>query len=279
MNLDANESVIGPFSLSTPDTTSNFWTVVTVYDSLGNPHAVTTFFEKSSTVNEWNYYVGIDPTETDTAVATAGDQFVQVDSGVLTFNSSGILTGVNPASAAALTDGSGSHSITFPFNAGADPTQVIGLNFGPFNGGGTGDSTTQFGGAGSTVNTFSQDGFGPGTLQLVSIGLDGVLSGQFSNGANVKVAQLALAVFPNLEGVVSIGSNRSIESDVSGQPLYGGPTTGNFGSVRSSTLEQSNVDLASQFVRMIINQRAFQANTRVVSVTNELMGNLVGLGA
>ncbi|MCH7600657.1 MAG: flagellar hook-basal body complex protein, partial [Myxococcales bacterium] len=145
--------------------------------------------------------------------------------------------------------------------------------------GGTGDSTTQFGGAGSTVNTFSQDGFGPGTLQSVSIGLDGVLSGQFSNGANVKVAQLALAVFPNLEGLVSIGSNRSIESDVSGQPLYGGPTTGNFGSVRSSTLEQSNVDLASQFVRMIINQRAFQANTRVVSVTNELMGNLVGLGA
>ncbi|MCH7866235.1 MAG: flagellar hook protein FlgE [Myxococcales bacterium] len=278
VNLDAQDTDLGGFSLSTPDTTSNFRTVATVYDSLGNPHAATTFFEKTATDNVWNYYVGIDPAETDTAVATAGDLFVQVDSGVLTFDTNGILIGVNPASAAALIDGSESHSITFPFNGGADPTQVIGLNFGPFASGGSGDATTQFGGAGSTVNTFSQDGFGPGTLQSVSIRLDGVLSGQFSNGANINVAQLGLAVFPNLEGLVSIGSNRSIESDVSGQPLYGGPTTGNFGSVRSSTLEQSNVDLASQFVRMIINQRAFQANTRVVSVTNELMGNLVGLG-
>ena len=103
------------------------------------------------------------------------------------------------------------------------------LNFGPFGGGGSGDVTIQFGGAGSTVNTFSRDRFDPGTLQSVSIGLDGVLSGQFSNGANINVAQLGLAVFPNLEGLVSIGNNRSIESDVSGQPLYGGPTTGNFG--------------------------------------------------
>ncbi len=106
-----------------------------------------------------------------------------------------------------------------------------------------------------------------------------MLSGQFSNGANVRAAQIALAGFPNFEGLVSIGNNRVVESDISGQPLYGGPTTANFGSTRASTLEQSNVDLASQFVRMIINQRAFQANTRTVSVTNELMGNLVGLGA
>ncbi len=196
----------------------------------------------------------------------------------MTFNSAGVLTGVNPSSGAALADGSASHTMTTPFNGGADAAQTIDLNFGPFGGAGNGDATTQFGGAGNTVNSFSQDGFGPGTLQSVSIGLDGILSGQFSNGANVNVAQLGLAVFPNIEGLVSIGNNRVIESQVSGQPLYGGPTSGNLGSVRSSTLEQSNVDLANQFVRMIINQRAFQANTRTVSVTNELMGNLVGLG-
>ncbi len=78
--------------------------------------------------------------------------------------------------------------------------------------------------------------------------------------------------------MVSTGNNRMVESNISGQALVGVPESGNFGSVRSSTLEQSNVDLANQFVRMIINQRAFQANTRTISVANELMGNLVGLG-
>lgn len=278
-NLEANEVPPPAFNLGDPDNTSNFRTVVTVFDSLGNAHPVTTFFEKSATDNVWNYYVGIDPTETATAVATAGDQFVQVAQGVLTFDTDGILVDVNPSSGPALADGSASHDITFPWNGGADATQSIGFNFGPFNGAGSGNATTQFGGNGNSINSFSQDGFGPGTLQSISIGLDGVLSGQFSNGANVKVAQIALAGFPNLEGLVSIGNNRMVESDISGQPLYGGPTTANFGSTRASTLEQSNVDLASQFVRMIINQRAFQANTRTVSVTNELMGNLVGLGA
>lgn len=281
VNLDATDTAVGPFDWANPDATANFRTVVTTYDSLGNPHPLTTFFEKAAApaVNEWNYYVGLDPAETITAVAAAGDQFVQMGQGVLTFDSSGVLTGVDPGGVPALADGSEFHSITLTFNAGADATQLMDLSFGPFGGAGVGDATTQFGGATSSVNSFNQDGFGAGTLQSVSIGLDGILSGQFSNGANVNVAQIGMAVFPNIEGLVSVGNNRVIESQISGQPLFGGPRSGNFGSVRSSTLEQSNVDLAKQFVRMIINQRAFQANTRTVSVANELMGNLVGLGA
>ena len=279
-NLDANEAYVGPFDWSDPDTTSNFRTVVTVFDSLGNSHGVTTFFERTTPVanNEWNYHIGISANDTATAVATPGDTFVEMDRGVLSFSSAGVLTGVNPNSGAALTDGSQSHTVNFQFNGGANPSQDIGFSFGPFNGVGNGDSTTQFGGAGNAINSFTQDGFGPGTLQSVSIGLDGILSGQFSNGANVSVAQIGLAAFPNLEGLVSIGNNKMVESNISGQPLFGGPQSGNFGSIRSSTLEQSNVDLANQFVRMIINQRAFQANTRTISVTNELMGNLVSLG-
>lgn len=281
VNLDANDPYVGPFDWSDPDTTANFRTVATVYDSLGNGHTATTFFEKEPlpATNTWNYFVGIDPSETDTAVAAVGDLFVEMDQGQLTFNTDGTLLGVNPASGPALVDGSEDHAITFAFNGGADPTQSIDFNFGPFNGVGNGDATTQFGNAGNIVNSFTQDGFGPGTLQSVAIGLDGTLSGQFSNGANVDVAVLALATFPNTEGLVSVGNNRVVESTNSGQPLLGTPTSGNLGSVRSSTLEQSNVDLAAQFVRMIINQRAFQANTRTVSVTNELMGNLVSLGA
>jgi flagellar hook protein FlgE len=153
------------------------------------------------------------------------------------------------------------------------------LNFGPFGGAGTGDSTTQFGGSTSAVNSFTQDGFGPGNLQSIQIGPDGVITGQYSNGNNLDIAQIALAIFPNTEGLVSVGNNRLVESNVSGQPLVGGAQSGVMGSVRSNTIEQSNVDLAAQFVKMIVHQRAFQANTRTVSVANELMGNLVGLGA
>ncbi len=278
LNLNANETPItAAFNWADPDSTSNFRTAVTAYDSLGNPHTVTTFFTNTGS-NAWEYRVGIDPNDTDTAVATSGDLYVEVGDGALTFDSNGLLTDVT-AGGSSLGDGSVSDSLTLPFNGGADASQAMGLNFGPWGGAGTGDSTTQFGGSDSAVNSFTQDGFGPGNLQSIQIGLDGIITGQYSNGNNLDIAQIALAIFPNTEGLVSVGNNRLVESNVSGQPLVGGAQSGVMGSVRSSTIEQSNVDLATQFVKMIVHQRAFQANTRTVSVTNELMGNLVGLGA
>jgi flagellar hook protein FlgE len=81
-----------------------------------------------------------------------------------------------------------------------------------------------------------------------------------------------------VEGLITVGNNQLIESRTSGQALLGAPQSGNLGSVRSSNLEQSTVDLAAEFVKLIINQRAFQANTRTVSTTNELLANLVTLG-
>lgn len=279
VNLDADSPPIAAaFDWSDPDGTSSFRTAATVYDSLGNPHTVTTFFRNTTTANEWTYHVGIDPADTNTAVAAAGDLFVEVGNGVLDFTSAGLLD-TWTGNGSALADGSLTHDVTLPFNGGADATQTLGLNFGPFNGGGTGDTTTQFGNSDSAVNSFTQDGFGPGNLNAIQIGLDGVITGQYSNGANLDIAQIALAIFPNTEGLVSTGNNRMVESNVSGQPLYGGAQSGVMGAIRSSTIEQSNVDLANQFVKMIVHQRAFQANTRTVSVTNELMGNLVGLGA
>ena len=107
---------------------------------------------------------------------------------------------------------------------------------------------------------------------------EGFLTGQFSNGEVLPLAQTALAGFPNLEGLVGVGRNNLIETRTSGQALIGEPESGSFGAIRSSSLEQSTVELASQFVRLIINQRAFQANTRTISATNELLANLVSLG-
>jgi flagellar hook protein FlgE len=107
---------------------------------------------------------------------------------------------------------------------------------------------------------------------------DGFITASFSNGVTRPLSQIALANFPAVESLNSVGNNAFVETRESGQPLIGGPQSGQFGSVKSSSLEQSNVDLASQFIRLILNQRAFQANTRTVSTTNELLANLVQLG-
>ena len=107
---------------------------------------------------------------------------------------------------------------------------------------------------------------------------DGYITGLFSNGETMALAQVGLASFPNVEGLVAVGNSLQIESRASGQPLIGQPQTGSLGAIRSSNLEQSTVDLAAEFVKLIINQRAFQANTRTVSTTNELLANLVTLG-
>ena len=90
-------------------------------------------------------------------------------------------------------------------------------------------------------------------------GHDGFISGQFSNGESINLAQIALSRFPNQGGLVQLGNNRLVESRASGQSIVDAPENGTFGSLRAASLEQSNVDLADQFVKLIINQRAFQA--------------------
>ncbi len=123
-----------------------------------------------------------------------------------------------------------------------------------------------------------QDGFSPGTLSALEIDTNGFLNGVFSNGVTMSLAQVALANFGNVEGLTEIDGSRLIESVQSGAPVIAGANSGNLGSIRASSLEKSNVDLAAQFVALIVAQRAFQANTRTVSVANELLANLVALG-
>ena len=128
------------------------------------------------------------------------------------------------------------------------------------------------------VNAFTQDGSSAGTLVNLDIDDAGYITGLFSNGSIVPLAQLALAQFPNLEELQAVGNNNYVETRASGQPLVGAPSSGQFGSIRSSTIEQSNVDLAGEFVRLIIYQRGFQANTRTISTSNELLASLLQLG-
>ncbi|MAE96043.1 MAG: flagellar biosynthesis protein FlgE [Deltaproteobacteria bacterium] len=268
LNLDADPTSApptAPFAPATAQATSNFQQSVTLFDSLGAPHSATIFFSKTATANTWNWNAALDPSDTTTPPAAPADPYVVIGGGNLTFDTSGNLTGLT------------GNPVIFNFSGGAAAGQAVTFNFGPVAGVGTGEPTTQFAEQ-SAVNSITQDGFAPGALQAITIDTDGVMVGSFSNGETRNLSQLALAQFPNVEGMASTGNNNLLETRASGQPLVGNPRSGQFGAIRANNFEQSNVDLADQFVRLIINQRAFQANTRTVSVTNELMANVVQLG-
>ncbi|MGH0033698.1 MAG: flagellar hook protein FlgE [Myxococcota bacterium] len=263
-NLDAGAAEIpAGFDPSDPQGSSNFRTTLNVFDSLGNERPVTFFFTKTAP-GAWDWTATVPPTDTTDAPANPGDSVVVQGNGTLAFDANGVLQAVAGAT-------------SFNFEGGAAAGQAVTVDFGPVAGVGAGAPTSQYS-APSAVNSFNQDGFSAGTLQAISVDASGLVSGQFSNGSLLPLAQVALANFPNTEGLESVGSNNMRSTRASGQPLIGEPDSGSFGRVRASALEQSNVDLASEFVRLIVNQRAFQANTRTISTTNELLAALVNLG-
>jgi flagellar hook protein FlgE len=213
-------------------------------------------------VNTWAWEATLPPGDTTLPLANPTDTVVSIGAGTLSFDSSGNLTAQ-----------SGS-PLSYQFAGGGAANQSIAIDFGAA---GSLTATTQVAAA-SAVNSQQQDGFAPGTLSSISVDRSGFFVATFSNGETRPIAQIALASFPAVEGLQAAGNNNWQETRESGQPLIGGPRTGQFGSIRASNIEQSNVDLAAQFVRLILQQRAFQANTRTVSTTNELLANLVQLG-
>jgi len=141
-----------------------------------------------------------------------------------------------------------------------------------------GDSgaVTQFGGL-STLSVASQDGFGAGILQSISMSQEGVLVGSFSNGINRPLAQLAIANFTNPEGLEKSGGSMFSATINSGEPQLAAAGNGGRGLIASGTLEMSNVDLAQEFVTLITAQRGFQANSRVVTSSDEVLSDIVNL--
>lgn len=129
----------------------------------------------------------------------------------------------------------------------------------------------------SQVNAIDQDGFPPGGLQNFSISSDGVITGIFTNGLTRPIAQIAMANFSNPQGLERAGSNTFLSTDNSGFPLVGKPRTGARGVVSSGFLEQSNIDIGNEFTDLIVTQRGFQANTRVVTTVDEMLQDLINM--
>ncbi|MDH0138968.1 flagellar hook protein FlgE [Aeromonas caviae] len=270
--MDVNASKFDP----TDSTTYSSSTSVVVYDSLGEPHTITQYFTKEA-----------DPADpTQAAVPTAwrmylyeGDKPIDIVGGTATTMATGLSQA--PLSARVTFDASGKMVTpttpavikTEPLGAtgagiitnGADGTQEIEFKLG---------TVTQYASP-FEVSKLTQDGSTVGRLTKVEIGADGIVSATYSNATTVKVAMVAMAKFANAQGLTQVGDTSWRQSLLSGDALPGTPNSGTFGSIKSSALEQSNVDLTTELVDLITAQRNFQANSRSLEVNSSLQQNIL----
>ena len=288
LNMTTGTSTTGTdFLLSDPSASSNFSTSMTVFDSLGNSHLLTTYFTRVGQ-NTWNYNVVANAADVvtanyDSSNIDASLGIVKVGSGTLTFGTNGTLDRESPVTrydtgTAAGIAGATPGELQIDFN-GATQNQLIVMNYGTSvtTDGGSGlDGTTQFGSTSALVQQ-TQDGFAAGSLQAFSVDSNGTISGRFSNGQLRALAQVVLARFPDPIGLTRTGKNTFAQSGNSGQPVTGTPDSAGLGRVLSNSLELSNVDLGESFIDMIAAQRGFQANSRVITTSDEILQELVNL--
>jgi len=245
VNLPADADVPATATFDPNDSTSyNNTTSATVYDSLGAPHTASMYFSKTATAGDWQVNVTIDGNAVGTASTVSFDA-----SGVMTAPANGQLA----LASYTTTNGSLPLDITLDL-AGA--TQY-------------GDS---FG-----VGSMTQDGYPTGQLSGLSITEDGVVQARYTNGQVSPLGQLALANFPNQQGLQQLGSAGWAETFTSGQAVLGSPGGNNLGAVQSGGLESSNVDLTEQLVGMMTAQRSYQANSQVISTTDQLLQTIMNL--
>jgi flagellar hook protein FlgE len=262
-NLDASATTPTlPWDPTAPGATSNFATSMTVYDSLGNGHALDVYFRQTA-AGAWDYHVLAKGSEVAGGPPTGS---VEIDGGTLAFNTSGALDTVTPTGAG-----------TVDFN-GATAAQALKLNFGtPIAAGGTGvDGLTQYSSP-SSVGSQSQDGYTSGALSGVKIDADGTVNGVYTNGQTVASGQLAIAKFQSNDGLGRAGHNLWIATRESGDAALGGVGQGGRGALVAGTLEQSNVDVTQQFVELISHQRAFQANSKTITTADQMLQELMNI--
>ena len=262
-NLNASTSApSAAWSTTAPTTTSNFSTQVTTYDSLGKAHVVNVFFRKESTAGAWSWYALVDGAEI--TGGTSGT-YEQEASGSLTFDTSGRLD--TETTTASSFGWANAVTATLAFDWGDSITTDSGTGL---------KGMTWFSST-SSISYANQDGNSSGNMSGISVDATGVISGVFSNGKKRTVGQLLLADFKSQQDLKRIGGNLYAESDKSGQSLLRTAAAGGMGTIAAGNLEQSNVDLAKEFVNLIAFQRGFQANSRSVTTSDQLLQELLAL--
>ena len=272
------------------DANYEYQTTVKVYDSLGSTHDITYYFDPDATTGDWEYIVVCNPSE-DQRVGATGNDLGLLARGEITFSSS---SGTVTELTMQVNDGTGTWSDATIDSAGY-------FNFQPNFGTGVADvqfdigtrdssggaaatptwvndslTTTQFARA-STTTFQAANGYGAGDLQSVNVDVDGVMTGVYSNGELIPLFRVALAKFQNVQGLNKEGGNLFSETRESGDAITNRPGTNGLGDIAPNSLEQSNVDIATEFVRMITTQRGFQANGKIITVTDEMLSELINL--
>ncbi|MBI5062999.1 MAG: flagellar hook protein FlgE [Desulfatitalea sp.] len=267
-NMGALATITMPNGISTPSATTEltmglnldsgavvgdeYDTTLSVYDSLGNSVELNFNFTNTG-AGTWEWYVAPSVgTATPAAAAPAA----------MTFDANGVLTvpAANPVIAVTGLDGN---------DLAIDWTllDILGASDG---------SVTGY--AGTSVKTSqTQDGYPSGMLQGVSVDEDGIFTALYSNGTMSPFAQIAVADFASYAGLAKQGSNLYTSSLASGQPVITVPNTAGVGAIAPSSLEMSNVDLAQEFVALITTQRAFQANSKVITTSDEVLAELINI--
>lgn len=231
-----------------------FSTSLDVYDSLGASHTMTVNFTRDTTSNEWSY----------TITSPDGTLTTNPASGVLTFDSNGLL------SSPAATDTMPTVSITGLPNGAADMNFTWNL----FNNGQS--RLTQYNQP-SAVAANAQDGSPSAQLIRVGVGDGGQIMAQYSNGSQTVVGQIAMASIRNPESLLAVGNNNYQLSANSSLPAVGVPGTGGRGQIIGGAVESSTVDIAKQFTDLIVFQRGYQANAKVITTADELSQETINL--
>lgn len=223
-------------------------TAIQVYDSQGAAHTVSLVFQKVGS-NTWNLTASMNPQD--------GTMITSQVNGIK-FNPDGSFSQVT-----------GNTQISFMVAGLAQP-QAVNLEFGPTNGF---SGVTQFG-ATSSAAAVAQDGYGSGVLKSVAVSQDGTITGTFSNGQALSIAQIATATFANPEGLNRQGSNYYAVTNDSGIAHVGTPDSADRGYLQEGVLEQSNVDVSLEFTNLITAEQGYEANSRTIRVSDEMLQDL-----
>ncbi|MCZ6853780.1 MAG: flagellar hook-basal body complex protein, partial [Gammaproteobacteria bacterium] len=289
-------SAFTQFQLNTFDPnnqeTYNAATSATIFDSLGNPHVMSLYFVKERFTpgvagqeeNRWTMYTlidGQDVGDPDPNLAPPANSQPTRASYTVQFERDGSL---NPAGTDPILvsnwvplDTSGNQ------NGAVGPQNILSGGVLPIPDPSTssnfeirlGDST-QFG-SGFALNRLDQNGYTSGELSGLSIDQEGLVSARFTNGQSLNLGQIAVADFENVQGLKAIGNTAWIQTNDSGEPTIGAPSSGSLGAVTSGALEDSNVELSEQLVQLLIAQRNFQANARTISTADEITQTIINL--
>ncbi|HID98357.1 MAG TPA: flagellar hook protein FlgE [Thermodesulfobacteriaceae bacterium] len=285
-------------------------TTFNVYDSLGTTHEITVYFDRQDPTvagqeRQWEFLVTCNPEDDKGPAASAAEQGLLMR-GTINFTSQGQIESFGTLEAYHYADGSPSawHNATFGDHNYPQLTAFF-LDPSGNGGGGNADSsaqllefnfgaravdptaativwnteaitTTQYANRSSTL-FYDQDGFGAGFLETLNVDSEGVISGSYSNGRIISLAQISLARFNSPTDLAREGGSLWRETTASGAPITGPPRTNGLGTIASNALEQSTVDMGTEFVRLITTQRAFQANSRVITTTDDMLNELLNM--